>query len=80
MNGVIRFLTDYRGPLTDDTHFDQAGSIVERYSVSICSLLVDAGVAEWVEDDSALSLAPATDLAVADVKPKRGRKPKAVAE
>jgi len=80
MNGVIRFTTDYRGPLTDDAHFDQVGSIVDRYSVSTCSLLVDAGVAEWVGDDSALSLAPATDLAVADVKPKRGRKPKVVAE
>ena len=80
MNGVIRFLTDYRGPLTNDAHFDQVGSIVERYSVSTCSLLVEAGVAEWAEDDSALSLAPATDLAVADVKPKRGRKPKVATE
>lgn len=70
MDAVIRFLIDYRGPLTEDTHFDQAGSIVDRYNLSTCSLLVDAGFAEWVASEPINAPLPA----------KRGRKPKAAAE
>lgn len=71
MNASVRFLTDYRGRLTDDAHYDVAGSVVDRYSLSTCSLLVEAGVAEWVEPDT---------VEPESVKPKRGRKAKAATE
>lgn len=80
MDSVIKFLVDYRGRLTDDAHFDTAGSIVDRYSLSTCLLLVEAGVAEWVvqEIESAeLELPefePEAELpTIAATKPKRGR-------
>lgn len=71
MNAVVRFLTDYQGPITDDSHFDTAGSVVDRYTLSTCSLLVDAGIAEWIEPELA---------SLEEIKPKRGRKPKVVTE
>lgn len=50
---VIKFLHDYQGRLTDNANFDKAGDVVERYNLSTCLLLVEAGVAEWAEQEDA---------------------------
>ena len=70
MNTVIRFLTDYQGRLTDNVHFDRAGDIVDRYNVSTCLLLVEAGVAEYVVADDAPPVEEPTEAP----QPKRTRK------
>lgn len=78
MDAVIRFLTDYRGPVTEDQHFDRAGDIVDRYNLSTCVLLVEMGVAEWVFPQTEDEPAEETPVTVVEMpKPKRGRKPKA---
>ncbi len=81
MDNVIKFTTDYQGRLTDDAHFDHAGDIVDRYNLSTCLLLVEAGVAEWVPSTSSgtelVEAAPVTESV--EVKPRRGR-PKAVTQ
>lgn len=70
---VIKFSQDYQGRLTDNANFDKAGDVVERYNLSTCLLLVEAGIAEWVEQ-------PAEDAPTEEQPVKRTRKAKAATE